>query len=106
MSSLFDIGRSGLQSYRRALSVTGQNIANVNTDGYKRREAELQEVSAGKGDIYSVSSNSGLGVRVSDIKRSFDEFLPEQGAQCRRQRRNVLSLSKRPAAASEHSCAR
>ena len=75
MSSLFDIGRSGLQSYRRALSVTGQNIANVNTDGYKRREAELQEVSAGKGDIYSVSSNSGLGVRVSDIKRSFDEFL-------------------------------
>ncbi len=75
MSSLFDIGRSGLQSYRRALSVTGQNIANVNTDGYKRREAELKEVSAGKGDIYSVSSNSGLGVRVSDIKRSFDEFL-------------------------------
>ena len=75
MSSLFDIGRSGLQSYRRALSVTGQNIANVNTDGYKRREAELKEVAAGQGDIYSVSSNSGLGVRVSDIKRSFDEFL-------------------------------
>ena len=75
MSSLFDIGRSGLQSYRRALSVTGQNIANVNTDGYKRREAELKEVSAGQGDIYSAGSNSGLGVRVSDIKRSFDEFL-------------------------------
>lgn len=75
MSSLFDIGRSGLQSYRRALSVTGQNIANVNTEGYKRREAEMKEVSAGQGDIYSVSSNSGLGVRVSDIKRSFDEFL-------------------------------
>ncbi len=75
MSSLFDIGRSGLDTYRRALSVTGQNIANVNTDGYKRREAELKEVSAGQGDIYSVSSNSGLGVRVSDIKRSFDEFL-------------------------------
>ena len=64
MSSLFDIGRSGLQSYRRS-SVTGQNIANVNTEGYKRREAELKEVSAGQGDIYSVSSNSGLGVRVS-----------------------------------------
>ena len=75
MSSLFDIGRSGLQAYRRALSVTGQNIANVNTEGYKRREAELKEVSGGQGDIFSVSSNSGLGVRVSDIKRSFDEFL-------------------------------
>lgn len=75
MSSLFDIGRSGLQTYRQALSVTGQNIANVNTEGYKRREAELKEISAGQGDVYGVSSNSGLGVRVDDIKRSFDEFL-------------------------------
>ena len=75
MSSLFDIGRAGLQSYRRALSVTGQNIANVNTDGYKRREASLEEVSAGTGGIYSVGNNSGLGVRVADITRSFDEFL-------------------------------
>ncbi len=75
MSSLFDIGRSGLESYRRALAITGQNITNVNTDGYKRREVDLKEVSAGQGDIYSVSSNSGLGVRVSEIKRSFDEFL-------------------------------
>lgn len=75
MSSLFDIGRAGLQSYRRALSVTGQNIANVNTDGYKRREASLEEVSAGSGGIYSVGNSSGLGVRVADITRSFDEFL-------------------------------
>ena len=75
MSSLFDIGRSGLQSYRRALAVTGQNITNVNTDGYKRREANLKEVAAGQGDIYSVSRSSGLGVRVSEISRSFDEFL-------------------------------
>ena len=75
MSSLFDIGRSGLQSYRRALAVTGQNITNVNTDGYKRREAGLEEVSAGQGDIYSVGRSNGLGVRVSQISRSFDEFL-------------------------------
>ena len=34
MSSLFDIGKSAVQSYRQALAVTGQNIANVNTDGY------------------------------------------------------------------------
>ena len=39
MPSLFDIGKSGVQSYRQALAVTGQNIANINTDGYKRREA-------------------------------------------------------------------
>ncbi|NCF48685.1 MAG: hypothetical protein GWP36_04105 [Bacteroidetes bacterium] len=51
MSNLFDIGRSGLQSYRRALAVTGQNIANVNTEGYKRREADLHEVSGIRGDV-------------------------------------------------------
>ena len=67
MASLFDIGKSGLQSYRQALSVTGQNIANVNTEGYKRREADLKEVSGGQGDIYGVSRSSGLGVRMSAI---------------------------------------
>lgn len=44
MASLFDIGKSGLQAYRQSLSVTGQNIANINTDGYKRREADLGEL--------------------------------------------------------------
>ena len=39
MSSLFDVGKSVVQSYRQSLAVTGQNIANINTDGYKRREA-------------------------------------------------------------------
>ena len=38
MSSLFDIGKSAVQSYRQALAVTGQNIANVNTDGYKEEK--------------------------------------------------------------------
>ena len=29
MPSLFDIAKSGVQSYRQALAVTGQNIANI-----------------------------------------------------------------------------
>ena len=37
MASLFEIGKSGVQAYRQALSVTGHNIANVNTDGYNKR---------------------------------------------------------------------
>ncbi|MDA7599586.1 flagellar hook-associated protein FlgK [Alphaproteobacteria bacterium] len=75
MASLFDIGKSGLQSYRQALSVTGQNIANINTDGYKRREATLEEVAGSQGGVTSVATQNGLGVRVTDIRRSFDEFL-------------------------------
>ena len=75
MSSLFDIGKSGLQSYQRALSVTGQNIANINTDGYKRREIRLEEISALQGGITEAPNRSGLGVRMDDIRRSFNEFL-------------------------------
>lgn len=75
MASLFDIGKSGLSSYREALSVTGQNIANINTDGYKRREANLEEIQGSSGGINSVPDQSGLGVRVGDVKRSYDEFL-------------------------------
>jgi len=75
MSSLFDIGKSGLNSYRQALAVTGQNIANINTDGYKRRGATLEEVSASQSGINSTGSSPGLGVRVAEIRRAFDEFL-------------------------------
>ena len=32
MGSLFEIAKSGIQAYRQALSVTGQNITNVNTE--------------------------------------------------------------------------
>ncbi|NBQ84276.1 MAG: flagellar hook-associated protein FlgK, partial [Alphaproteobacteria bacterium] len=75
MAGLMDIGKSGLQSYREALSVTGQNIANINTDGYKRREASLEEVTGTSGGLTSVSSQAGLGVRVDEVRRAFDEFL-------------------------------
>ena len=75
MASLIDIGKSGLQSYRQALAVTGQNISNINTDGYKRRSADLEEVTANKGGISSTNKQTGLGVRIAGIRRSFDEFL-------------------------------
>ena len=75
MASLFDIAKSGVQSYRQALSVTGQNIANINTEGYRRREANLSEVTASQGGITAVASQTGLGVRVDGIRRSFDSFL-------------------------------
>ena len=64
MSSLFDIGKSGIQSYRQALAVTGQNIANINTDGYKRRDANLEEVATGQFGINNTGNTPGLGVRV------------------------------------------
>ena len=78
MSSLFDIGKSGLQSYRQSLAVTGQNIANINTDGYKRREAGLEEITASQGGITGIANQSGLGVRIEAIRRSFDSYLVDR----------------------------
>ena len=75
MTSLFDVGKSALNSYRQSLAVTGQNIANINTEGYKRREASLEEVAGSQGGVTSLANQSGLGVRVSDIRRSFDQYL-------------------------------
>ena len=75
MADLFEIGKSGVQAYRRALGVTGQNIANANTEGYNRRDAQLREVSATQGDILSVSDQAGLGVRIENIRRAFDSLI-------------------------------
>lgn len=75
MANLIDIGKSGLTAYRQSLAVTGQNIANIDTDGYKRREATVSEVISSKGDVTSIASQTGLGVRIEGIRRSFDEFL-------------------------------
>ena len=61
MSSLFDVGKSALTSYRQSLAVTGQNIANINTEGYKRREAKLEEVTGSQGGVTSLPDQTGLG---------------------------------------------
>ena len=75
MSDLFDIGKSGLTSYRQALAVTGQNIANINTDGYKRRNVELEEVSGkSTGIALQLAIQQGLGsvlTRSGDLLMNF-----------------------------------
>ena len=78
MASLFEIGKTGVQAYRQALSVTGQNIANINTDGYNKRSADISEVAGVTGGPTNVADNSGLGVRVSNVRRSFDAYLADK----------------------------
>ena len=78
MPGLFDVGKTALQSYRQSLSVTGQNIANINTEGYKRRDANLEEISGSQGGITSVASQAGLGVRVEEIRRAFDAYVVDR----------------------------
>ncbi len=78
MASLFEIGKTGVQAYRQALSVTGQNIANINTDGYNKRRADVSEVAGVTGGPTNVSDSSGLGVRVTNVRRSFDAYLADK----------------------------
>ena len=54
-----------LDAQRYGLEVTGQNIANLNTDGYVRRTVDLEEVASG----------SGGGVRVSGVRAERDRLL-------------------------------
>lgn len=81
MSSTFyglGIAKGALTASQVALDVTGQNIANVNTDDYTRQSADLVSVNytAGKSKLASnISSKVGQGVNVAGISQMRDSFL-------------------------------
>ncbi|MDT0275633.1 flagellar hook-associated protein FlgK [Blastococcus goldschmidtiae] len=71
---------TSLWAQRRALDVTGQNIANVNTDGYSRQRADLRAIGGSAVPaFYSTSSGIGAGVSVDDVIRIRDSFLEGRG---------------------------
>ncbi len=55
--------------------MTGQNIANVNTEGYRKRSADLTEVSGSQSDLTSITSQIGLGVNLGEVRRAYNVFL-------------------------------
>jgi len=74
MSSMFDIGLTGLNAAQRNLSTTSHNISNAATPGYHRQRVELQNaypLSTGDGFI-------GTGVDVQTVTRIYSEFLESQ----------------------------
>lgn len=71
MSDLLNIGSNALLAFQRALDTTGQNIANVNTDGYSRQRVEL----ASRPPTPSRKDNVGNGVQVVGVERITDQFL-------------------------------
>ncbi|GAA0609312.1 flagellar hook-associated protein FlgK [Sporichthya brevicatena] len=67
---------TGLQAARRGLDVTGQNIANANTDGYTRQRVVQQSVGAPEVPaLWATYDGAGGGVRVTDVARLSDDFL-------------------------------
>lgn len=74
LNALFGIGTSALTTFQQALSVTGQNISNVNTPGHSRQQVVLSETqpqNARPGQV-------GTGVEALEIKRSVDSFVEQQ----------------------------
>lgn len=77
MTDMLDIARSGLLAYRSALAVTAENIANVGTDGYRRRD--LATVSAPGARATPVTgATGGQGVSVLEVRRAFDALAADR----------------------------
>jgi flagellar hook-associated protein 1 FlgK len=77
MTHLFGVlstGTSALLTQQRAINVTGNNIANVNTPGYSRQKVNLETNTP----VYSAAGLMSFGVRSSDIERVYDRFLGVQ----------------------------
>jgi flagellar hook-associated protein 1 FlgK len=71
---------SSLYAQRRAVDVTGQNIANANTEGYSRQRTDMQSVgSPGIPALFAVYDGAGGGVNVNEVSRVRDAFLEQRG---------------------------
>ena len=68
----FRIALSGLNAASTDLEVTGDNIANSSTNGFKQSRAEFADVYASAIQDTSVNS-AGQGVRVSKISQQFGQ---------------------------------
>jgi len=66
-------GVSGLRAEGEALGVVGDNIANINTVGFKSQRAVFQDVLGHSILAGTGSSLPGSGVRVGDIQQMFTQ---------------------------------
>ncbi len=74
LSSLLSIGSSSLMNAQTGISVTGENIANADTEGYSR-----QTVNYSTSSYISIYGQSiGTGASVESITRSYDYFIEAQ----------------------------
>ena len=68
----FNIGLSGLRAATNDLNVTGNNIANAGTAGFKQSRAEFADVYAAS-TMGSGSNSQGSGVLLGDVSQLFSQ---------------------------------
>ena len=71
MVDILAIGSGAVNAYRQALSTTSNNIANVNTPGYSRRELKIAESFQVEEGVFSF----GTGAQAQAVGRAYDEFI-------------------------------
>ncbi len=72
--SAINAARTSLEVNQKSIEIVGNNISNVNTEGYSRQTAELSTYpSLNFGDFFV-----GQGVKISDVQRAHDVFVTEQ----------------------------
>lgn len=64
--------RSSLAAQQAAIGVTGNNIANVNTQGYSRRRAEMSAIVSSGGEA---GAQVGSGVRFERARPIVDDYI-------------------------------
>lgn len=76
----FTIAQLAMSASQRALDVTGQNIANINTKGYTRQRVDLVSLNLRGADPTSTGPGSkiGYGVEITGISQIRDPFLDVQ----------------------------
>lgn len=71
VNTLLNIGNSALFANQTALSVTGNNIANVDTEGYSRQSVRFDDLRPQD----SRPGQIGQGVYAAEIYRNFNRFV-------------------------------
>ncbi|NOY60357.1 MAG: flagellar hook-associated protein FlgK [Calditrichaeota bacterium] len=74
VGNLMEIARRALSSQQIALTTTGHNIANANTENYSRQRVEIQPTNP----LQQYEFFIGTGADVSAIKRVSDQFINAQ----------------------------
>ena len=77
MAGLLDAlnaGKTSLSTNQKSIEIVGNNVANVNTEGYSRQRAELTQIPAVNFGNFFI----GQGVTVSDVSRDYSSFITNQ----------------------------
>ena len=70
MSSSFSIALSALQAESQAINTTGNNLANMNTDGFKESEVDFKDLFS---QYYGSGVQAGLGVSIPQGNQVFTQ---------------------------------